>query len=103
VKKRETLGDRVAQLMRVKAAHERRDISQKEVAAEIGVSRPVISETVSGKTYPSPETRAKLARYFNVSEMFLEYGVELPASQGKEMTGFEAQTAKPAKKRGKSA
>ena len=40
----------------------------------MGVSRPVVSETESGKTYPSPATLAKLAKYFGVSEMFLEYG-----------------------------
>lgn len=70
----QTLADRVAQLRREKAADERRDISRKEVAREIGVSNPVISETESGTTYPSPATLAKLAHYFGVSERFLEYG-----------------------------
>jgi transcriptional regulator with XRE-family HTH domain len=69
-----TLAERVAQLRREKAARERRDISQKEVALEVGVSNPVISETESGKTYPSNATLVKLARYFGVSERFLEYG-----------------------------
>lgn len=45
-----------------------RDITQKQLAAAIGVSQPTVSDWMNNKKDPSGTRLAKLAEYFNVSE-----------------------------------
>ena len=53
----------------VKELRKKKGIQQKELAIEIGVSRPTVSEWESGKKDPSGERLRKLARYFDVDEL----------------------------------
>lgn len=50
---------------RVKELRERRGLQQKQLALEIGVSRPTVSEWEHGKKDPSGERLLKLAEFFN--------------------------------------
>lgn len=63
----------------VKELRKKKGIQQKELALEIGVSIPTISQWEHGKTDPSGERLKKLADYFKVDELFiLGYGQENP-------------------------
>ena len=53
----------------VKELRKKKGIQQKELAIEIGVSRPTVSEWESGKKDPSGERLKKLAQYFGVDEL----------------------------------
>ena len=46
-------------------------MQQKELAIEIGVSRPTVSEWESGKKDPSGERLKRLAEYFGVDELVI--------------------------------
>ena len=64
----------------VKELRKRKGIQQKELAMEVGVSIPTISQWEHGKTDPSGERLKKLAEYFGVDELFiLGYGLENPS------------------------
>ena len=53
----------------VKELRKKKGIQQKELAIEIGVSRPTVSEWESGKKDPSGERLKRLAQYFGVDEL----------------------------------
>ena len=53
----------------VKELRKKKGIQQKELAIEIGVSRPTVSEWESGKKDPSGERLKRLAQYFDVDEL----------------------------------
>lgn len=55
----------------VKELRRKKGIQQKELAIEIGVSRPTVSEWESGKKDPSGERLKKLAEFFNVDELVI--------------------------------
>ena len=55
----------------VKELRRRKGIQQKELAIEIGVSRPIVSEWESGKKDPSGERLQKLAQYFGVDPLWV--------------------------------
>ena len=55
----------------VKELRKKKNIQQKELAIEIGVSRPTVSEWESGKKDPSGERLKKLAAYFGVDELVI--------------------------------
>jgi transcriptional regulator with XRE-family HTH domain len=69
-------GERLAQERREKAARDRRDISQKDVALAIGSSEPSVSRWESGLGVPHDPTLQKLADYFGVTLGWLRYGQE---------------------------
>jgi transcriptional regulator with XRE-family HTH domain len=69
-------GERLAQERREKAARERRDIGQKDVAEAIGSSGPSVSRWESGVGMPSEAMIVKLATYFGVKPAWLRYGQE---------------------------
>lgn len=75
----------------VKELRRKAGIQQKELAIEIGVSRPIVSEWESGKKDPSGERLKRLAQYFNVDElMILGKGVvDLSQEPQKESTAPE--------------
>lgn len=53
----------------VKELRKQKGIQQKELALEIGVSRPTVSDWESGKKDPSGERLKKLAQFFDVDEL----------------------------------
>lgn len=53
----------------VKELRKKKGIQQKELALEIGVSRPTVSEWESNKKDPSGERLKKLAEFFEVDEL----------------------------------
>lgn len=55
----------------VKELRKKKGIQQKELALEIGVSRPTVSEWESNKKDPSGERLKKLAEYFGVDELVI--------------------------------
>lgn len=55
----------------VKELRKKAGIQQKELAIEIGVSRPTVSEWESNKKDPSGDRLKKLAEYFNVDELVI--------------------------------
>lgn len=63
----------------VRQLRKKKGIQQKQLALEIGVSQPTVSDWESNKTDPSGERLKKLAEYFDVDELFiLGYGMEQP-------------------------
>lgn len=69
-------GERLAQERREKAARERRDIGQKDVAEAVGSSGPSVSRWEAGLGVPSDRMIGELARYFGVTPAWLRYGQE---------------------------
>lgn len=53
----------------VKELRKKKGIQQKELALEIGVSCPTVSEWESGKKDPSGDRLKKLAAFFDVDEL----------------------------------
>ena len=50
----------------IRELRKKKGIQQKELALEIGVSIPTVSEWETGKKDPSGERLRKLAKYFDV-------------------------------------
>ena len=55
----------------VKELRKKKGIQQKELALEIGVSRPTVSEWEANKKDPSGERLKRLAEYFGVDELVI--------------------------------
>ena len=55
----------------VKELRKKRGIQQKELAIEIGVAQPTVSDWESGKKDPSGERLKKLSDYFGVDELII--------------------------------
>lgn len=55
----------------IRELRKRKGIQQKELALEIGVSRPTVCDWESGKKDPSGERLKKLAEYFDVDELVI--------------------------------
>ena len=55
----------------VKELRRKKGVQQKELAIEIGVAQPTISEWETGKKDPSGERLHKLAQYFGVDELVI--------------------------------
>ena len=55
----------------VKELRKRKGIAQKELALEIGVKQPTVSEWESNKKDPSGERLKRLAEYFGVDELVI--------------------------------
>lgn len=75
--KTETLGQRLAQLRREKAADEHRDIDQAEIAKAAGLgakNQSYISKYERDAVRPRDETLVALAKYYNVSVGWLRFG-----------------------------
>ena len=56
---------------RIRETRVEKGLSQKQVALEIGVKSPSVSNWESGKTTPTPENYMAMARLFNVSVDYL--------------------------------
>ena len=55
----------------VKELRKKKGVQQKELAVEIGVAQPTISEWETGKKDPSGDRLKKLAQYFGVDELVI--------------------------------
>ncbi len=58
-------------MLRVKELREAKGLQQKELAIDLGVSQPTISDWESGRKIPSANSTQKLADYFEVSIDYL--------------------------------
>lgn len=58
-------------MIRIKELREAKGIQQKELAIDIGVSQPTVSDWESGRKVPSAKSTQKLADYFGVSVDYL--------------------------------
>lgn len=56
---------------RIRETREGKGLSQKQVAIEVGVKSPSVSNWESGKTTPTPENYIAMARLFDVSVDYL--------------------------------
>ena len=56
---------------RIRETREGKGLSQKQVAIEVGVKSPSVSNWESGKTTPTPENYIAMARLFNVTVDYL--------------------------------
>lgn len=70
-----TLGERIAQARREKAARERRDITRADVAKAVGVVPSAVTFWETDQKQPREDALAKLAAYLGVTPAFLRYGV----------------------------
>jgi transcriptional regulator with XRE-family HTH domain len=69
-------GGRVAQERRLKAARDRRDIGQDDVAEAVEATPPTVSRWEAGLTVPGDKKMERLAKYFGVTPAWLRYGQE---------------------------
>lgn len=58
-------------MLRVRELRESKGIQQKELAIDLGVTQPTVSDWESGRKVPSAKNTAKLADYFAVSVDYL--------------------------------
>ena len=58
-------------MLRVRELREAKGIQQKELAIDLGVSQPTVSDWESGRKVPSAKSTAKLADNFGVSVDYL--------------------------------
>lgn len=70
-----TLGWRLAQARREKAAREHRDIQQADVAKAVGASKASVSRWENDIDIPREGALAKLAKYLGVTPAYLRYGI----------------------------
>ena len=73
--KPESVGDRIAQARREKAARERRDIRPVDLARALGVSGATVSDWEAGNVTPRDDAMIKLADFLGVTPGYLRYGV----------------------------
>jgi transcriptional regulator with XRE-family HTH domain len=97
----QSVAERIAHARRLLGVREGRDILPPEIAKRLGVSSESVYNWEGGSTIPGEANMAKLAALLRVTPAYLRYGVESRANEM--IDGFTAETAKPAKKRGKSA
>lgn len=71
----ESLGERIAQARREKAARDRQDVRPVDLARALGVSQATVSDWEAGKITPREDALGKLAAYLGVSPAYLRYGV----------------------------
>lgn len=76
-----TLGRRLAQARREKAAREHRDIQQADLAAAAGASKASVSRWENDHDRPREAALAKLAKYLGVTPAYLRYGLEASAGR----------------------
>lgn len=59
------------------------DIQQKQLAIDLGVSNPTVSDWVHNRKDPSGKNLKKLAEYFNVDELVILGSADIGAGQAK--------------------
>jgi transcriptional regulator with XRE-family HTH domain len=71
----QSLGERLAQLRREKAARDGRDVTSAEVAKAAGVSRGAMSRYEKNIDAPRDPVLAKIAAFLGTTMAYLRYGV----------------------------
>lgn len=67
---------------RIRELREHRDMDQKALAAQIGVSQPTVSDWETGRKVPSSKSAARLADFFGVSiDWLLGRTIEQPEGE----------------------
>lgn len=89
----EGFGARLAQERREKAARDRRDLTQADIAKAIGSSGPSVSRWEAGLGVPSDRMVEALARYFGVTPAWLRYGQEPREAPGTEQPAADTRPA----------
>lgn len=56
---------------RIRELREQKGLQQKELAVDIGISQPTVSDWESGRKIPSAKSTMKLSKYFGVSVEYL--------------------------------
>ena len=56
---------------RIRSLRESRGLQQKELAIELGISQPTVSDWEAGRKVPSAKSTMKMAKYFHVSVEYL--------------------------------
>ena len=67
-------GERLAQERREKAARDRRDITQRDVAKAVNLTSAAISRYEAGDVIPNDDILARLAAYYGIRPSWLRYG-----------------------------
>lgn len=86
-------GERLAQLRREKAAHDRRDLEMKDVAKAVKTSLSNYSRYEAGLVKPRDEVLGRIADYFGVRRAWLIWG---EGDRDAEATAAEDVVAGPA-------
>lgn len=68
-------------MLRIRELREAKSLQQKELAIDLGVTQPTISDWESGRKIPSAKNTAKLADYFGVSVDYLLGREETPVPE----------------------
>lgn len=79
---------------RIRETREGKGLSQKQVAIEVGVKSPSVSNWESGKTTPTPENYIAMARLFNVSVDYL-MGIDTLGEQSQSLNAEQLAENKP--------
>lgn len=79
---------------RIRETREGKGLSQKQVAIEVGVKSPSVSNWESGKTTPTPENYIAMARLFNVSVDYL-MGIDTLGEQSQSLNDEQLAEKKP--------
>lgn len=61
---------------KIRKLREQRGMQQKELALELGVSQPTVSDWEAGRKIPSAKSTMKLAKFFSVSVEYLMSDIE---------------------------
>ena len=78
---------------RIRQLREAKKIQQKELAIEIGVSQPTVSDWEAGRKVPSAKSTMKLAKFFSVSVEYLMNASEETLSNSRPITDAELKFA----------
>lgn len=79
---------------RIRETREGKGLSQKQVAIEVGVKSPSVSNWESGKTTPTPENYIAMARLFNVSVDYL-MGIDTQGERSQSLNAEQLADNKP--------
>lgn len=69
---------------RIRELREQKGLQQKELAVDLGISQPTVSDWEAGRKVPSAKSTMKLSKYFGVSVEYLmgEEEQRFPVSNG---------------------
>lgn len=78
---------------KIRQLREQRGMQQKELALELSVSQPTVSDWEAGRKIPSAKSTMKLAKFFSVSVEYLMGGTEETTIESHPITDAELKFA----------
>lgn len=78
---------------KIRQLREQRGMQQKELALELNVSQPTVSDWEAGRKIPSAKSTMKLAKFFSVSVEYLMGDTEETATESRPITDAELKFA----------